>query len=924
MKPVKLTIQAFGPYAGKVEIPFSDFGDKGLFLITGDTGAGKTTLFDAITYALYGVSSGQSRDDSMLRSTYADENVITFVELVFEYAGKSYTIKRTPKQWVPKQRGEGFTEKGQETVLSFDGSTPITKLTEVNDKIKEIIGVDFNQYSQIAMIAQGKFRELITAGTKERALIFRSIFKTNSYLNLQDRLKTEAAELNRKVDEKTKSALQYVMGAKCLDDSVFAADLKDMKDAVANKTRPISDLVELIEKILKDEQERYKIADKEDNRLDKEIQDLGKEITVVEQYDKNIVELGEAEKKLKTQEAEKSKAVDALTKASAHQSEINNIANEIRRLDLLMPKYGDLTKRCGNLKVAKNNLKEVESEITKVENEKTNLSSKIANEEKRQTELSGSNVKLESKKADYEKLELKKDQLKYLEKEIGDYINDDNNLKMLRRKLGEKEAERKKAASHYEDKYHLFIAEQAGILASELKIGQRCPVCGSIEHPSPADKAADAPTQQEVEELKKKADELQNTVNQLSQEVTGKNASLDTMSNNLLPRIKDLVGDFEITSAASEIDTVISKTDKDIADLVGEISQLEKDVNELNSLNQQLPKDRARLNVELANQYIELLSSKTQLQTEISNLESTIAAIKKELDFASEDEAKTHREELETNKKALEEQITDANDKVTEIGNKISLINGQIQQLRGQTSVKPKETKTTLEARKSDLDSQDQTNKELIKKLFSNKSLNKDILDEYKKVSDELSKLESKYRMVANLSDTANGQLVGKSRIALETYVQTTYFDRIIQRANTRLMIMSGGQYELKRRIPTGGVAQVGLELNVIDHYNGSERDVKSLSGGESFKASLSLALGLSDEVQASSGGIKLDTMFVDEGFGSLDENSLQQALKVLSDLTEGNRLIGIISHVAELKEIEKQIVVTKSKKDFSSVKIIS
>ena len=258
MRPHKLTISAFGPYAGQTEIDFDKFGTQGLFLITGDTGAGKTTIFDAITYALFGEASGSSRDDSMFRSTYADPDVPTFVELQFEYGGKQYLVKRSPKQERPKARGTGYTTQNAEASLQIDDAAPITSLKDVNAKLIEILGVNFSQYSQIAMIAQGQFRELLLADTKKRAEIFRSIFKTYGYLSLQKRLQEDANALYGEVQNKRRSAVQYVDGAVCLENSEHAADLMAAKKKVQRNEMTIREMIALISTILSEEQQKEK------------------------------------------------------------------------------------------------------------------------------------------------------------------------------------------------------------------------------------------------------------------------------------------------------------------------------------------------------------------------------------------------------------------------------------------------------------------------------------------------------------------------------------------------------------------------------------------------------------------------------------------------------------------------------------------
>ena len=337
-------------------------------------------------------------------------------------------------------------------------------------------------------------------------------------------------------------------------------------------------------------------------------------------------------------------------------------------------------------------------------------------------------------------------------------------------------------------------------------------------------------------------------------------------------------------------------------------------------LDKELPQDRKALE-ELANNKGKLEGNKKVLITKKDNLERNKNALKQELTYPSEADAQKALGERKEKKEKLEGAITTAKKEVDDYDKKLAELTGTINQLAEQIKDKPDVNveEATLQKEALEKEKREKVDPAILA-LNTNNTINKGIIDNVKTTIDALSALEEEYRMKKNLSETANGQLSGKERISLETYVQSAYFERIIQRANTRLMVMSNGQYELRRRTTYSGAAQSGLELNALDHYNGTERDVRSLSGGEQFKASLSLALGLSDEIQESAGGIQLDTMFVDEGFGSLDESSLQQALKALNELTEGNRLIGIISHVADLKKIDRQIIVTKDNMDYSRI----
>ena len=923
MRPHKLTISAFGPYAGKTEIDFDKFGTQGLFLITGDTGAGKTTIFDAITYALFGEASGSSRDDSMFRSTYAEPDVPTFVELQFEYDGKQYLVKRSPKQERPKAHGTGFTTQKPEASLQIGDDAPITALKDVNAKLVEILGVNFSQYSQIAMIAQGQFRELLLADTKKRAEIFRSIFKTVGYLSLQKKLQEDANALYGEVLIKRRSAVQYVDGAVCSENSEHAAELKVAKEKVNNNEMTISEMVDLISTILSKEQELKIELEEEQKKLEKRIADIQGKLKAVEDYSKNKENHGKAVAEKERREKEEKPALDKnLEEAKKHQPEIDKLATEITLMEQVMPKYVDLSQSVKELNQTKQNIKTNQTEIENAGKDHETLNACIEKKQKEQEEI---NVKKPGEEkvrveARVNTLEDEKGKLTKLKEDIDDYNKEVGKLSGLQGEAKEAEEKRKNASKLYEEKYHLFIAEQAGYLAEELQEGQPCPVCGSTHHPQLAQKAPEAPTKAELETEKKKVQELQELSGKAASNYSNKVIGLESTKKPLLLRIKELLGECEFENAITKIESRHKEIKTEKEALNEKVKDLDKLIKRQETLNEELPKDRNKLD-ELTQEKSNLESAKTGLTTSKKNLENHIEELKKELKYPSEDEAKKALKEKKDKKTELEGTITTAKDKVVEYDKNLAELNGTINLLAEQIKVVPNVNVEEATQQKVALENEKREKVDpAIQALNTNNTINEGIIENVNNTLTALSALEEEYQMKKALSDTANGQLSGKERISLETYVQSAYFERIIQRANTRLMVMSNGQYELRRRTTYSGSAQTGLELNALDHYNGTERDVRSLSGGEQFKASLSLALGLSDEIQESAGGIQLDTMFVDEGFGSLDDNSLQQALKALNELTEGNRLIGIISHVADLKKIDRQIIVTKDSSDYSQI----
>jgi exonuclease SbcC len=920
MRPHKLTISAFGPYAGYTVIDFDKFGTQGLFLITGDTGAGKTTIFDAITFALFGESSGSIRNGAMLRSTYAEDNIPTFVELEFEYTGKQYLVKRSPEQMRPKGRGEGMTKQKAEALLKIEDNAPITDVKSVNAKLIEILGLNFDQYSQIAMIAQGKFRELLLAKTKEREVIFRSIFKTQGYLDLQNMLQEEVKAINIKVQDKRKSALQFIAGAQCLESNEQAQALRIAQEKVKASEMTVADCMDIVSSILDCEQKQEDELKNECKELQTRIDETSKLIESVKQYHSNCKTHSEKTAEMERLEKEVKPIIDnEYSEAVSHKQDIDNLQKEIVQLELVMPKYTELTKCETDIRQNALMLQDNDNKSKLAATAHQTLDSQIKEKEKELADIKVPETDIVRIENLIVLAEKERKALKQLTEDIASYRHDTNKIGALQKKAKDAENDRKKAADDYEKKYHLFIAEQAGYLAEALNEGDECPVCGSTYHPRLAEKAQEAPSKSELDNLKTQVEALRSKVEKAANEHSNKVASLNAQKDALQAKCNEILENCALEDADSKISSRQDSINIAVRNANSQLEALKKLSNRKRTLEKELPEDRNKLQELILNKS-SLEAEMQALQTKKVTLEEKRTGLKNELAFQSESEAKAALAKKKETKANLEKAIAEAESKLKKHQESIATLKGSIQQLAELIKVAPNISQEEAEQSITGL-KQQKTDKELIiEKLHTNNAINSDVIRNVTLTIKELANIEKEYQMKKSLSDTANGQLSKKEHISLETYVQTAYFDRIIQRANTRLMIMSGGQYELCRRTSFSGSAQTGLELDVVDHYNGTKRDVRSLSGGEQFKASLSLALGLSDEIQTSAGGIQLDTMFVDEGFGSLDENSLQQALKALNELTEGNRLIGIISHVAELKKIDRQIVVTKDNKDFSSI----
>jgi len=1404
MKPNKLIISAFGPYAGQTAVDFDELGNQGLYLITGDTGAGKTTIFDALTFVLYGEACGEVRESGMFRSKYAKDETPTYVELYFSYLGKQYRVTRNPEYQRPKGRGTGFTtQKGDATLVFPDGRQPITKHREVTKAVTELIGLDYKQFTQIAMIAQGDFQKLLLAGTSARIEIFRKIFHTYPYQKLQSRLKEVERERWNVYDEIRRSILHYLKDVTCLDDPVLEADLNELKkvkfegktaaglkllqkilvrdmetldhqkwqldtleqniltgEQLLNKfaqnrklqadldkarndyelLRPCletarkewekqqdrngeaeriavlidscTEKMEKFEKLQQSEEMRKDIIGRTDNARQQKVKlkeqkaigegelessrsawnalgNVGLEKTKLkhrreglEKCNNELAQMLLSLNELVEKEAVQIAALHRITQESEQLSEKTKLieaeleslnGRELKQADL-QGRRMNLEKQAASLKQYRDNWEMLTAEynsrqallqqISRQEDdlgrqlklllaEQENL--KPAGEEEIQIRHQADNFKNQTirmkelaqqqkqGKDKQQEIAVKRDnllqdlliktnsyegylaerelvknaelQLIRLEQEAAASQSEKSRFSELLVRLKQldelqeelkkyqiaykvAESDRNQQRAHYQQLEQQFMDAQAGILAGQLHEGERCPVCGSVHHPIlavlpdevPEKKILDQEKQvlsaaetrvshlnaqaaqlkqqikresetisisakglqptceinqmatairaklqtleaagytragqmalteknkQRAAELKELAEQakretdqirlllqdrekelavVQNRCSDVAEQI--KNAARETtlpegiesddavkIAAVLETQLQKLNSDWQAVKARKEryevIQCRLQESERSAADIAARKQQVLKERDSLNGrqaelqrqlqaelagfaelvvkkeaadeaaavisaaesvcdhLDEQLhelQKQQEQLKEEIAcsrklqkiletnretlhqeglkerekgaelthirsrqkevcqqlQQHLHALNmsdtnydkttlSKTELMAAVERAERILHAKLEEVQSQwQENQAKAEKKtQLEADIPQREKSIKDLETAVKELDLKLERyhtetknLDQQLAELRQQLGTQTRagmaeqilkywEQKDKLEQERMAAEQEYQDRRQEAAALrsvidtlkvqyqetgdvgeedivarkqewinqkaellnhrneqFAVYKRNSEIYQTVSKQQSQAETAERNYTMVKALSDTANGTLSGKRKIELETYIQMTYFDRILRRANLRLMTMSSAQYELVRQEEGGDKREkAGLELDVIDHYNGTRRSVKTLSGGESFLASLSLALGLSDEIQSYAGGIRIDAMFIDEGFGSLDEDTLNQAMKALNSLTEGNRLVGIISHVTELKErIDKKIIVTKNK----------
>lgn len=1036
MRPIKLTMSAFGPYSGVEVIDFTKLSDRNIFLITGPTGAGKTTIFDAISFALFGEASGSSRDKDSLRSDFASLETPTYIELEFELRGKRYIVTRYPQQERKKIKGDGTIFKTAEAVLTTPEGDIITKINAVDDKINNIIGINKNQFRQIVMLPQGEFRKLLEAESKEREVIFRKIFGTEAFQVIQQKLDNLQKDYYKKIKEgETKRSVHIKNILSNEDENLISLINSDYLNIIEiiNKTKALisldheeNDKLNRAINVIKQEQLNIQKAINKGEEINNKLKEKQAAFTTYmfinnqeTEYKNKEIRLSKARKasqvklvedslldrknNLKLKENDYKVALNSLTEAEKRvdlfeeklkleenkQSERTNISEEFTKLKDKISKVKDYEIRSlsiVNIKkevsIKESFLDKFKDEINKGKLELTILNKNLLNINSCEIERAESLKIVDEKKALIDKLR---------------ELRDKTNEYLLNLKEHGAEAESFKAFeiefSNYKNLYEImqdnYLKAQAGILARELKEGKECPVCGSIHHPSPAFLLNEVPSTEVLKETKdtfeRKLQEKNDRLKKLST-LNGKlEASLkeledtkqklisvldENIFNMTNEEIKKLVNDKgpklknEIDKLENRINELKYKIDKK-AETEAYIKKFEEDIKLKENKLPDLEEEYKRLFVKASNEE-ELLKnleeeipiqirSSIKLTQKINELEITLVNLEKCYKEAQEklNEAKnlyfSSKADMEGKRNNIiqaEEEVklweNIFNNKLLEFGfisyeeyNLIKVSESEIDLLDRDITDFYKKLQSASDNFKNynvACEGLSEVNIDILKEAFNELCIkengllieektiysriknNINALKEIETINDNMSKDEEKYSVISDISKIANG--FNEERITFERYVLAAYFDEIIDAANMRLSKMAGGRFLLKRKEEKGkGTKQEGLELEVFDNYTGKSRHVKTLSGGESFKASLALALGLADVVQAYAGGISLDTMFVDEGFGTLDPESLDNAIECLIDLQKGGRLVGIISHVPELKErIDVRLEITPAK----------
>jgi exonuclease SbcC len=856
----------------------------------------------------------------MLRSKYAEPDIDTFVEMTFSYNGKNYTVVRSLEHQYLKKYGNVTAKKAAAALTYPNGNLVTGSHKAVTDAVRELIGIDRSQFTQIAMIAQGDFLKLLIASTKERQEIFRRIFQTQNYEALQCKLKDESTILRNKYDEIQRSIKQYIGGIVCEADNLLETDAQKAKDGQLT----IHSVLEMLTNLNAQDESKLEIESFTLKTVENEISKIDATLGKVERDIKVRADLDKAQFNLK-ESAEKLPALQtAYNDAEKYLPEIESLTRQILTEQTKLPKYDELD-------LSAKELDKKEKSLTVLTTKREELTETIRLKKEKQKALQNELASIKDTDNKKVRLEYELEKANYRKTQLNELIA------LIREKtkiqtayeFSEYEYIRLRdsaetANAEYVSLNRAFLDAQAGIFAATLIDGKPCPVCGAKEHPAPADISYGAPTERAVETAKKKADTAQKGASDASGKVAVERGRLEAKYGEVIKAAKGIFG-----NPPENMEKTISVELNQITDTILRLSNSIKEEKFRGERKVIIEANLPELEKALTNSIEALAADETAiaaLTAEISGSKSALQNLKNSLVFAAKADAAKNILALSDRKKKLENTVSAAKELldnqsrlVEKFGTQTKTLTEQLDGTESFDIIKLREQKTLLSEKKKTLSDKITA---ISNRLITNTNIKMFVTERLTDVTE----VERRYKRVKDLADTANGQLAGKEKITLETYVQVSYFERIIRRANIRLMIMSVGQYELKRAVDaSNNRGKSGLELNVIDHYNASERSVKTLSGGESFMASLSLALGLSDEIQSASGGIKLDTMFVDEGFGSLDEDTLSQALKVLNGLAESNLLIGIISHVSELKErIDKQIIVKKERSAGSRVEIIT
>lgn len=954
MRPLYLCISAFGSYADKTDIDFTILDRSGLYLIAGDTGAGKTTMFDAITFALYGKASGSMRSENTkrFRSLYAAPTTETYVEFVFENKNAIYRVNRNPVYERAKRRGAvgettlqsagaelsryiGAEEWNSalmkdETADDSKWEVVTTDVSNVTPAVTQILGVDAAQFTQMAMLAQGEFQKFLTASSDEKGKIFRELFHTENYESIQKKINEDA----NKIAEECKM-LQIELLGKISDIEVTDESCKVRMDNLREKLDDAKLVdavkVDLAAELLSAQTDIDTRAEADNEAKKKELQvkqvDLGKKHQEVLKLIDISKALEENRKKFQTLAADEGTASDKLKEIkTVNEPEIEKLTKESGAIEQSLGDYERLEEMLIQEKNCKNELDKVSAEMEKAGSQAEKLKKDLEAADKAKDEL----IKLNSDKAELDKQLADKqtvcENVEKLAQELKKYFELHTEADQADKKRTESTKVYEESSRLYDAMLKAFLDGQASILAKELEPGKPCPVCGSTEHPVICEAVVTPPTKDELDEQKNIRDDNDSAAQACKESV----ARLQADVANQLKEVRELASEAGIeydSDSVPEVDAVSAKlgtVKNEIAEINLQIKELEKRIAKSDALVKSIPEKKKSIEQIELNQK-QLTADKEKYTSNLSSASTTIKEIRKSLKYTSMKEASEQIDQLKKKIGELNRAISGAEENLKQIRDNANLLKGEISNQESELKDKKLPDIAALESEIKEVNVSIEGLESEGKCIANRNNINKNILSLLNGKKSELENMLKKRQWMQALANTVAGKIgSGKNKIKLETFAQMAYFERVLEKANRRFEEMTAGQYSMVRMEEAeNNRSQSGLDIEVKDYYSGSTRNVRTLSGGESFMASLSLALGLADEITENSGGIQLDSMFVDEGFGSLDDDTLQKAMSVLHELAGENRQIGIISHVSELvDQVEHMIYVKKDSKGVSSVKV--
>lgn len=1044
MKPTKLTLSAFGPFSDLVELDLTQLDGQGLFLITGDTGAGKTTLFDAICFALYGEVSGPYRPVEHLRSDFAAPDAQTFVQLEFVHRGKPYILKRNPAYERPKLRGSGTVKEKPDALLILPGEPPVQGVRQVNAAVRELLGIDCPQFKQVGMIAQGEFMKLLNASTDEREGILRQVFATQKYQNLTNALQAAAGEAREACKTQNDRLLERFRQVDCPETSAqkegivnlkreenpallpqmqaaLAALLDEDKAELARLEPALERAKQDLERATRLE-EQAKTAEGTRQRLEEkraELAQLQAKAPEMQQREEAFRRSEAALKQVKpladradgaaAAEAKANRELQALAprleqaqqneaaaftrleQAKATQPEVEDLKQSLTLLEKQLPLYHQHQEAAKALAALEEQAKTAEADLNDAKQAAETSEQALGQTRRELDGLKGVPLQLEQARHRYEDLGV-------VQKALADWraaaeaeqtaaaaLHSAQEIYMKKQETFQQ------AEAHAAGLCRRLDDCRAGLLARDLSDGMPCPVCGAVHHPAPAALPAEPVTEADLQAAEDAREATRGEKDQAMKESGSSSAAYNAAQEHTARQWKLFAEHWQEqalipplpsegpTPEPAQLDKVLANA---LADCMAEGKRLRAQDDRRKKLEKLLPdqEEAARAEAEKRDNVRDVLA---KLAADTASAKTRVGQLAQGLKWPSEQAALNQKAAWENRRNALQAEQTNAqaayetaqealnalNDKQTEksavlkekaaqtqtsarelneILHKLAFADRAAYEAALCTEEELRSEREALDQHKHDLQTAEAAVAALEKEAanqpqpaaplpqleerhraaddevhklnqasstvgFRQKS-NQAIADALNRIAKESEQARRKADLLTHLYNTVKGKQAGKVNLSFEAYIQAYYFERVVEAANRRFEAMSEGRYLLRRRDDSVSISgKNALVLDVLDHYTGKLRPVSSLSGGESFKAALCLALGLSDVIQAGSGGVEIDALFVDEGFGTLDEASLDKALEVLLGLAGPGKMVGVISHVPELKDrITRQIVLKK------------